>query len=174
MKMNFSAEAIASIAKFGAAIEQPQSVNSNSFAHNQAFIAWLEDKSGEFECSVISFTCTETPTAKISRTPFAVKQNEGERVEYINSARPDRLQMNGTAEIAVPEFGKSVKIRMSVATFAAIYGLEKCTLRAQIGAITIGEKAKRGEKWLSVSSTISPDFANLLLALTAEDVKVQI
>jgi hypothetical protein len=163
--MNFSPEAIQAIQKFGAAIEQPQSVNSSSFNHDQAFIAWLGNRS-EFECSGITeFICSEGPTAKIARTPFAVRTNEGEKVEYINSASPNKLQMNGTAVITVPEYGKPVSVRMSVATFAAVYGMEKFSLKANIGSITIGQKAQRGEKWLSLSSSETPNFTKLSLAL---------
>ena len=162
--MSFSPEAVAAIQKFGSAIEQPQSINSSSFNHDQAFIAWLGNRA-EFDCTVTDFVCNEVPTAKISRTPFAVKGSDGERVEYINTASPTRLQMNGTAIVSVPEYGKAVTIRMSVATFAAVYGMEKFSLKANIGSITIGQKAQRGEKWLSVSSSETPNFAKLNLAL---------
>lgn len=173
--MSFSPEAVAAIQKFGSAIEQPQSINSSSFNHDQAFIAWLGNRS-EFECNGISdFTCSELPSAKIARTPFAVKGSDGERVEYINTASPNKLQMNGTAVIAVPEYGKPVTVRMSVATFAAVYGMEKFSLKANIGSITIGQKATRGEKWLSLSSSETPDFTKLSLALApkASEPKLQ-
>lgn len=163
--MNFSPEAIQAIQKFGNSIEQPQSINSSSFNHDQAFIAWLGNRA-EFECNGITeFLCSEVPTAKISRTPFAVKGNDGERVEYINTASPNKLQMNGTAVLSVPEYGKPVTVRMSVATFAAVYGMEKFNLKTNVGAITIGQKATRGEKWLSISSSETPNFAKLNLAL---------
>lgn len=157
----FSSEALASLQRFAANIEQPQSINSQ-YAYDQAFCAWCK-ANPVFSCKLIKFTSNEKPVAKVSRAPFRTERNGVETISEIVSASPERLQMFGTGTIEVPEFnsGKSLNIKMSVATAAAIYGLETAQLRATVGEITLG--GRKGEFWLSVSSAEMPNWEKFLL-----------
>ncbi len=166
MKPVFTQEALESLQKFSSAIEQPM-VIAGTFNHDQPFIGHLEAKGLKtIECKVIEFECSEVATPKITRTPFTTGQGENARVDYINTASTTRLQMNGIATLEVTGYTELVKVRMSVATLAAISGNDKAVLNCNIGAITVGRKASEGKKWLSVNSDGTPNFNKLLKILT--------
>ena len=158
----FSPESLASLQRFAANIEQPQSIN-NQYAYDQAFCQWCKTNP-VFSCKLIKFNSTEKPVAKVSRTPFKAIKEGVETISEIVTATPEKLQMFGSAEIEIPEFnlGKTVNIKMSVATAAAIHGLETATLKAITGEITIGNR--RGQLWVSVSSSEVPNWEKFLLA----------
>jgi hypothetical protein len=158
----FSPEALSALQKFAGNIEQPQSIN-NQYAYDQAFCQWCK-KNPVFSCKLIKFNSNEKPVAKVTRMPFKTERNGAETIAEIVSATPERLQMFGSAEIEIPEFnsGKSVNLKMSVATAAAIYGAESATLKATTGEITIG--TRKNELWVSVSSSETPNWEKFLLA----------
>jgi len=158
----FSPESLASLQRFAANIEQPQSINSQ-YAYDQAFCAWCK-ANPVFTCKLIKFNSTEKPVAKVSRTPFKAIKEGVETISEIVTATPEKLQMFGNAEIEIAEFnsGKTVNIKMSVATAAGIFGMESAQLRATVGKITIGGRS--GEMWVSVSSSEVPNWEKFLLA----------
>jgi hypothetical protein len=158
--INFSQEALESLSKFSSSIEQPMII-AGTFQHDQDFIKWLVDSGkAKIEITLKSFECSEVATPKIKRTPFTSGTGENVRVDYINNASVSSLQMNGIAVLDVTGYDKSVKVRMSVATLAAIAGKENPSLNTTVGEITVGRRAGK-EKWLSVNSDNVPNFAEL-------------
>ena len=160
--LSFSPEALASLQRFAANIEQPQGSNTQ-YAYDQAFCAFVKSNP-VFTCKLVKFTSNEKPVAKVTRTPFKAEKNGTETIAEIVTATPERLQIFGTATIEVPEFnsGKALNIKMSVATAAAIYGVESATLKGTTGEITIG--TRKNELWVSVSSSEVPNWEKFLLA----------
>lgn len=160
--VNFSPEALASLQRFAANIEQPAAIN-NQYAYDQAFCRWCKENS-MFSCKLEKFTSNEKPVAKVNRTPFKTEKNGTETISEIVSASPERLQMFGHAVISVPEFngGKPVTVKMSVATAAAIYGSESAQIKAVTGEITIGNR--KNDLWVSLSSPENPNWEKFLTA----------
>ena len=162
-----SSESIEALRKFAANIEQPQS-NNNGYAYDQAFCAWCKDNP-VFDCKLEKFSSNEKPTAKVTKMPFRTTTKDGaEIISDIVTASPEKLQMFGTATISIPEFnsGKSVNLKMSVATAAGIFGLETAKLRATVGEITIGNR--KGESWVSVNTSEQPNWEKFLEAVKTD------
>lgn len=162
--LSISTEALSALQKFHAGIEQPNALASNSYEYDQAFIAWAKNNP-VFTCKLESFSSNEQPQAKIEKKPFEVKTETGKEVENILSASPTKLTMFGTAVISIPEYnsGKTVSLKMSVATAAAIFGADSAELHASFGEITRGNRAKQW--WVSVRSTSAPNWQKFLTAL---------